>query len=164
MSIRRFASVLPVMAVALTGCLQTAPSGPQARTYEYDFKGAAGLCEAARVSPSAGKTTDATMKGPSTAMFARHTGHEWMSVVTTLDETQGLAGLAFATAGDNLGGPFRLRSSDPAAAPIINHRYDLEPLRSGPAAVTLRAPGLDPTWSTSEHRGETLLAAPRTHP
>ena len=66
MSIRRFASVLPVMAVALTGCLQTAPSGPQARTYEYDFKGGAGLCEAARVSPSAGKTTDATMKVRST--------------------------------------------------------------------------------------------------
>lgn len=77
----------------------------------------------------------ADMRGPSTALIARQAGCDWFSVVTTIDETQGLVGLAFATCGDNAGGPFRLRSADPTAAPIINHVYDLEPLRSAEALV-----------------------------
>jgi hypothetical protein len=36
--------------------------------------------------------------------------------------------------------------------------WELEP--RGPGPVTLTAPGLDPTWSTTELRGEALLAAP----
>ena len=77
----------------------------------------------------------ADMRGPSTALIARHRDNDWMSVVTTLDETQGLCGLAFGTTGDNVGGPFLLRSSDPTAPPIINHRYDVEQLRSAEQAV-----------------------------
>ena len=77
----------------------------------------------------------ADMRGPSTSMMARGRDNEWFSVVTTLDETKGICGIAFATTGDNLGGPFRLRSADPTAAPIINHRYDIEPLRSAEALV-----------------------------
>lgn len=77
----------------------------------------------------------ADMRGPSTALIARERSNEWMSVVTTLDEAQGLCGLAFATCGDNVGGPLRLRSADPAAAPLINHRYDVEALRSGERMV-----------------------------
>ena len=77
----------------------------------------------------------ADMRGPSTALIARHTGNDWFSVVTTVDETKGLCGIAFATSGDNAGGPFLLRSADPTAAPIINHRYDIEPLRSAEALV-----------------------------
>ena len=77
----------------------------------------------------------ADMRGPSTALIARHRDNDWMSVVTTLDETQGLCGLAFATCGDNAGGSLRLRSADPTAAPILNHRYDIEPLRSAEQTV-----------------------------
>ena len=77
----------------------------------------------------------ADMRGPSTGLMARHTENEWLSVVTTVDETKGLCGIAFATCGDNVGGPFLLRSADPTAAPIINHRYDIEPLRSAEEIV-----------------------------
>ena len=77
----------------------------------------------------------ADMRGPSTALIARHRDNDWMSVVTTLDETLGLCGLAFATTGDNVGGSLLLRSSDPTAAPIITHRYDVEPLRSAEQTV-----------------------------
>jgi choline dehydrogenase len=77
----------------------------------------------------------ADMRGPSTALIARDRDNEWMSVVTTLDEGAGLCGLAFATTGDNVGGPFRLRSTDPTAAPVINHRYDVEPFRSAEEIV-----------------------------
>jgi hypothetical protein len=33
-------------------------------------------------------------------------------------------------------------------------------LWDAPAGLTIRAPGLDPAWSTTEHQGEVLLAAP----
>jgi hypothetical protein len=35
--------------------------------------------------------------------------------------------------------------------------WDLEP-HDGVGVVTLRAPGLDPTWSSTERRGDALLA------
>lgn len=38
--------------------------------------------------------------------------------------------------------------------------WDLEAPRSGAPAVSLRVPGLDPSWSTTDLRGETLLGTP----
>ena len=103
------------------------------------------------------------MHGPSTAMLARHTGNEWMSVVTTLDEKAGLAGLAFGTAGDNVGGPLRLRSTDPTADPILNHRYDIEPLRSAEQVVkdVLKTPSFKGWTFVDEGRSLEEIAAER---
>ena len=107
--------------------------------------------------------TLANMHGPSTAMLARHTGNEWMSVVTTLDEKEGLAGLAFGTAGDNVGGPLRLRSTDPTADPILNHRYDIEPLRSAEQVVkdVLKTPSFKGWTFVDEGRSLEEIAAER---
>ncbi|MEZ5102151.1 MAG: GMC family oxidoreductase N-terminal domain-containing protein [Thermoleophilia bacterium] len=78
----------------------------------------------------------ARMKGPSVAMFARCPDNDWFSLATTVDEVEGTIGLVFATCGDNeSGAPFRLRSTDPLAPPIIPHRYDVEPLRSAERLV-----------------------------
>ncbi len=55
-------------------------------------------------------------------------------------------------------GRLTLNPADPAAPPVIEHRYDSEPedvaaLRSGAEAVAamLGRPGAEPVWSTSQH-------------
>jgi choline dehydrogenase len=77
----------------------------------------------------------ADMRGPSCSVLARHPGNDWMGVALTMDEVAGICGIAFVSTGDNIGGPVRLRSTDPSAAPVIPHRYDLDGHRSAEELV-----------------------------
>ncbi|MEI7713874.1 MAG: hypothetical protein WCI94_20740 [Rhodospirillales bacterium] len=53
---------LAAAGVLLQGCDAAKQTGPSARLYEVDFKGAAKTCEAPKQKPAAGKTTEATLK------------------------------------------------------------------------------------------------------
>ena len=63
----------------------------------------------------------AAMSGPGFAVVAR--GDGWWSFPLCLDEEDGLCALAFALASEETSGTVTLASSDPEAAPVIDHRY-----------------------------------------
>ena len=98
----------------------------------------------------------ADMRGPGAAVMARHQGNDWLGVATTMDEAAGLCTFGFVTTTDNAGGPLRLRSTDPTAAPVINHRYDTEGHRSAETLV-------HELLATEQFRGSTFLDAGRPY-
>ncbi len=79
---------LAAIGALLQGCDAGKPSGPAARLYEVDFKGAAKTCEAAKQKPVAGKTIEAAMKVGSDG--------GWCGVPTSNDSKPFAAGLLTA--------------------------------------------------------------------
>jgi choline dehydrogenase len=67
----------------------------------------------------------AEVRAPSAAVMARDTDNRWFAVATTIDEVNGLCTVAFVLTSDCNTGTLTLTSSDPTAAPRIEHRYEL---------------------------------------
>lgn len=98
----------------------------------------------------------ADMRGPSCAVLARHPDNDWMGVAMTLDEPKGVFGIAFVSTSDNASGSLRLRSTDPTAAPLIRHVYDVDGHRSAELLV-------HELLATPQFKGSTFLDAGRAY-